>query len=262
MRRCNSCEKCSDCRKSETRSKASLLISIAPSRACSASTFCGAMRAGGSAPRDSSRAGNCSTFAIVLLVASGKTRTPTQGTACLAASLYAAAARATNLCLNRRSLRRGLKRAAAGTSQLSPLCPWRGFFAMRSRDCRLTPAGLKFLHPRPQLDLPSPGAARLTQHMQISLGDGVGIEHRVGPIRRLGPARIADRAVDDEMRDVDCSRRKLARHALGEAAQSEFAHREGRGLGIALYARRGASEQDRAFALGEHAPRRLLSDEE
>ena len=44
IRRCNSSEKCSALRKSEIRSKASLLTRIAPSSACSASTLCGARR--------------------------------------------------------------------------------------------------------------------------------------------------------------------------------------------------------------------------
>src|SRR5450759_1439999 len=48
IRRCKSSEKCSDLRKSEIRSKASLLTRIAPSRACSASTLCGARRNVGS----------------------------------------------------------------------------------------------------------------------------------------------------------------------------------------------------------------------
>src|SRR5579872_1581359 len=78
MRRCNSCEKCSDCKKSETRSKASLLIRIAPSSACSASIFWGAARCGASGERASSRLENCSTVAMLLRIDFEETRTPTQ----------------------------------------------------------------------------------------------------------------------------------------------------------------------------------------
>ena len=44
IRRCNSSEKCSGRKKSDTRSKASLLTSIAPSKACSASILLGGVR--------------------------------------------------------------------------------------------------------------------------------------------------------------------------------------------------------------------------
>ena len=57
-------------------------------------------------------------------------------------------------------------------------------------------------------------------------------------------------------------RLQLARHRLGEAAQRELAHGEGRRLGVALHAGRGAGEEDRAAPRGHHAPRRLLADEE
>jgi hypothetical protein len=50
IRRCTSSEKCSGLKKSETRSKASLLTRIAPSSACSASILCGASRNAGSGP--------------------------------------------------------------------------------------------------------------------------------------------------------------------------------------------------------------------
>ena len=70
------------------------------------------------------------------------------------------------------------------------------------------------------------------------------------------------RAVDDEVGDVDALRRQLARHALRQPAQRELAHRERRRLRIALDARRGAGEQDRAVPARQHAPDRLLRDQE
>ncbi len=63
------------------------------------------------------------------------------------------------------------------------------------------------------------------------------------------------------MHDVDALGMQLARHALGEAAQREFPHREGGRERIALDARRRPGEPDRAGAAREHSPRRLLADE-
>src|SRR6202011_5536255 len=83
------------------------------------------------------------------------------------------------------------------------------------------------LDPRPELYLPGPGAARLSQDVQIGLRNGIGVEHRVGLVRSLGSARIADPAVDHEMRDVNALRREFARHALRQSTKRELAHREG-----------------------------------
>ncbi len=59
--------------------------------------------------------------------------------------------------------------------------------------------------------------------MQIGLGDRLGIEQRIGPIGVLDAAGAEDSAVDDEMGDMDPVRRELARQALSEPAQREFA---------------------------------------
>src|SRR5690348_5934603 len=99
--------------------------------------------------------------------------------------------------------------------------------------------GSEALDPRALLHLPGPGAARLRGEGPVGFGDGVGVEHRVGPVRRLGAARIADAAVDDEVADAHALRRELARQALGEAPERELAHREGRGARIALHAGAG-----------------------
>src|SRR5215831_9226252 len=80
-------------------------------------------------------------------------------------------------------------------------------------------AGSELLHPRPQLDLPRPGAAGLMDQVHVALGDGVRVEQAVGMVCGLGAARTLDAAVDHDVSDVDALRRKLARHALGEAAQ-------------------------------------------
>ena len=76
------------------------------------------------------------------------------------------------------------------------------------------------------------------------------------------PARAPDAAVDHDMGDMDALRVKLARHALGEPAQRELAHRERRRLRIALHTGRRAGEHDRAVPVRQHAPRRLLGDQE
>src|SRR4051812_40749531 len=62
---------------------------------------------------------------------------------------------------------------------------------------------LKFLHPRPHLDLPSPRAAVLLQHVEISLRDCIRIQHRVRRIRCFEMTRATNAAVDHEMRNVD-----------------------------------------------------------
>src|SRR5215469_2979412 len=67
------------------------------------------------------------------------------------------------------------------------------------------------LDPGPQLDLQRPGAARLPQHLDISLRDRVGIERAVRTVRRIRPPRAAYAAIDDEMGDVDAFWSQLAR---------------------------------------------------
>src|SRR6266851_2251835 len=55
----------------------------------------------------------------------------------------------------------------------------------------------KLLHPGPQFHFPGPGAARLLQHVPVTQGNGVGIEHRIRPVGRLGARGAANAAVDD-----------------------------------------------------------------
>ncbi len=76
------------------------------------------------------------------------------------------------------------------------------------------------------------------------------------------PARRADAAVDDDMRDMDALRRQLARHRLRQPAQRELAHGERRRLRIALHAGRGAGQEHRAVPMRQHAPHRRLRDQE
>jgi len=63
------------------------------------------------------------------------------------------------------------------------------------------------------------------------------------------------------MGDVYALRSQLARRALRQAAQSKLAHRERRRVRIPLDAGAGAGQQDRAAAMGNHAPGSLLDSE-
>src|SRR6266436_4438474 len=84
----------------------------------------------------------------------------------------------------------------------------------------------EFLHPRPQLNLPRPGAAGLMDEVYVGAGDGVGIKQAVRIVGRIRPARAFYAAVDDDMRDMNALGRKLARHALRKSTQREFPHGE------------------------------------
>src|SRR5580704_19411644 len=124
----------------------------------------------------------------------------------------------------------------------------------------LTP--LKRLNPRPQLDLPGPGAARLAVQRQIGLGDRVGVEQPVGAaLVGAGIRLFGDAAVDHDMADMDVLRLQFAGKALREAAQRELAHRKRRRARVTLDRGAGAGEEDRAVTLLGHALRRLLGDE-
>ena len=83
-----------------------------------------------------------------------------------------------------------------------------------------------------------------------------------GPVGGFGAARIADRAVDDDVADMDALRVQFARHRLGEPSQRELAHGEGRRARVALHAGRGAGEEDGAGLPRQHAPDRLLRRQE
>src|SRR5215813_1327335 len=61
----------------------------------------------------------------------------------------------------------------------------------------------EFFDPRPQLELPGPGAAWLLQYVPVAFRNGVGIEEGIRAIVRLAAHRAADAAVDDEMTDMN-----------------------------------------------------------
>ena len=84
------------------------------------------------------------------------------------------------------------------------------------------------LDPRPQLDLPGPGAAWLLEHVHVRGCNRIGVEESVRPCRVGRPASAADSAVDDEMADMDPLWRQFAGHALSQTAQRKLSHRERR----------------------------------
>jgi hypothetical protein len=76
---------------------------------------------------------------------------------------------------------------------------------------------LEFFGPRAQFNVRCPCAAMLAVQLQISLRDCVRVEAAIGTARckTLGAAgRLANAAVNDDLRDMDILRLKLARHAL------------------------------------------------
>ena len=68
----------------------------------------------------------------------------------------------------------------------------------------------------------------LAVHGQIGGGDGVRLQPFVARVIPFAGSGYA--AVDDEMGHVNVLGRQLPGHALGQAAQPELAHREGRRL--------------------------------
>ena len=117
------------------------------------------------------------------------------------------------------------------------------------------------LDPGPNFDLKGPGAARLAQHLEIGVGDGIGIERAVRPIRWIGPPRAAHPTIDNEMGDMDALGPQLARRALRQATQGKLAHRERRGERVALDAGTGAGQQDGALSLRNHPAGGLLDNQ-
>ena len=63
------------------------------------------------------------------------------------------------------------------------------------------------------------------------------------------------------MADVNALGRKFARHALGQTAERELTHGEGRRLRITLHACRRAGQEDRTVLARQHALDCLLSNE-
>ena len=90
---------------------------------------------------------------------------------------------------------------------------------------------LELLDPRPDLDLPAPGAAVLLQRGPVGLGDGVGVEQAVGRIvaapaaRRSGCRRRSRNARHgcpwaDSSRAIDCASPRSANLPMAKVAES------------------------------------------
>ena len=71
-----------------------------------------------------------------------------------------------------------------------------------------------------------------------------------------------DRAIDDQMGDMDILRCELARHRLRDRAQAELRRRERGEAGAAAHAGSGAGKQDRAATARHHVARRLAAGQE
>src|SRR4051794_38163812 len=104
---------------------------------------------------------------------------------------------------------------------------------------------LERLAERTQLQLPSPGAAVLTDEVQVFARNAVRIEKAIRGLV-FGALRVTrcDSAVDDNVRDMNIFRRQLARHGLCQRAQAEFTHGECGGLRECFHARGRAGEHN------------------
>src|SRR6516225_6534552 len=116
----------------------------------------------------------------------------------------------------------------------------------------------------PQIELVRPAVSRLVVQCPVGFSNGARLDQAVR--RKLGhysgggaeaPAdRLAvDRAVDDQMGDVNILRCKLARHGLCHRAQTELRRRKRGEAGAAAHAGGGAGKQDRATGAWHHVAR-------
>ena len=117
--------------------------------------------------------------------------------------------------------------------------------------------------PGAQVDLLRPGGAVLTMEVEIDLGDRVG---RKAAVRQatvvIARRRLADLAVDDDVRDMDTARAELSRHALRQRTQGKLRGCEVGEVGPAPQGRGRARKQDRAGPVGYHSPGSRLPDQE
>ena len=111
--------------------------------------------------------------------------------------------------------------------------------------------------PRPQVEFVRPGIALLGVQHPVILSDRLRIEDlfrrlpTLITIRRAGPGEVGvDRAIHDDMRDMDALGPKFPGHALRQSSQRMFAAREGGVTGTAADRRGRTGEQDRAAPSG------------
>src|SRR6202030_2320332 len=87
----------------------------------------------------------------------------------------------------------------------------------------------------PEIELVRPAVARLVVQRPVGLGNGAGLDqavrrkvgHRSGGGAEASVDRLAvDRAVDDQMGNMNILRRELARHGLCYSAQAELRRRK------------------------------------
>src|SRR6516162_3129653 len=107
-----------------------------------------------------------------------------------------------------------------------------------------------------QVELVRPAVARLVVQRPIGFGDGAGLDqavrrqigHRAGGAESSVNRLAVDRAIDDQVSDVDILRCELARRGLRDPAQAELSRRKSGIAGTAAQAGGGAGEQDGAAA--------------
>src|SRR5260370_30683471 len=125
----------------------------------------------------------------------------------------------------------------------------------------------------PDFALERPGVARLPINLPIGLGDRVR-PHQPSRIE-IGEGGLAfpfldplahpggvNTGIDDQMRDMDALRAKLARRALRYSAQAEFGAGKGGIADPAAHSRSGAGKEDIAAAAPQHQARRLAAGPE
>ena len=93
---------------------------------------------------------------------------------------------------------------------------------------------------------------------RISGSDGVGVELCV--LRVALRTGGSDRAVNDNMGDMDTLWRQLTRHALGQATQRKLAHRKRGRLRVPLDPGRGTREEHGTVPGRQHPAHGLLGD--
>src|ERR1700691_532045 len=114
---------------------------------------------------------------------------------------------------------------------------------------------------RPGFDFEAPGGAVLFDEVGGNRSDAGGIDVKVvrAVLKPRARHRAANHAVDDDQRDMDACRPKMAAHRLGERALRHLALSEGRGAGRAPARGGRADDDDRPLTLTAHGWNRLLA---
>src|SRR6202021_214647 len=149
------------------------------------------------------------------------------------------------------------------------LVPKRGIFAGKLRFHGGFP--LPVLAERANFQFKRPGALRLLIEQPVGLGDRRWRHQEIRVVERVGSEGFdpalphpfgVDPGIDDQMRDMNVLRAKLARGRLRSRAQAELGAGEGGIAGAATQGGGGASEENIAGAARQHQLRRLPARQE